>query len=106
MREEHFLVTPVSQWTLTSQLGRMLFDAETRYGPRDKEWTVLGIELVSEEMPHIWYPANFGKTITIRLGSGAHDCELIACYQLAHEAIHLLAPTGKGGASVLEEGLA
>ena len=30
----------------------------------------------------------------------------IACYQLAHEAIHLLAPLGGRNANALEEGLA
>lgn len=30
----------------------------------------------------------------------------MACYQLAHEAVHLLSPTGGGPATCLEEGLA
>ncbi len=53
----------------------------------------------------IWYPGDH-KHIVIQLSL---DCltELPrACYQLGHECIHLLAPTGKQDANTLEEGLA
>ena len=31
-------------WTLTTRLGKLLFDAEQQFGPRDPSWTILGIE--------------------------------------------------------------
>jgi hypothetical protein len=44
-------------WTLTSQLGELLAEAERRFGLRDTTWTPLGIEFCGE-IPHLWYPGN------------------------------------------------
>lgn len=45
---EDFLVSKrtgtSSSWTLTTRLGQMLQEAEKRYGRRDREFTLLGIE--------------------------------------------------------------
>lgn len=94
-------------YTLPTRLGHILRLAELMYGPRDRSWTILGIEfnLDSNASPQIWYPDNC-KNIAIQLNSAALEDTVLACYQLAHEAIHLLAPSGSRLANVLEEGVA
>lgn len=91
-------------WTLASRLGDILGDAERFYGKRNKDFTVLGIEFC-ESGPRIWYPKS-KDNIVIQLSLEALQSEKKAIYQLAHECIHLLSPSGKCNAIVLEEGLA
>jgi hypothetical protein len=82
----------------------MLRLAEEKFGERDRSYTILGIEY-SEDIPRTWYPGNC-KHIAIQLGPNARSDMNQALFHLAHETIHLLAPTGSGGANILEEGLA
>ena len=91
-------------WTLASRLGDMLTSAEEMFGPRNKDFTILGIEFC-ESGPRIWYPKS-KKNIVIQLSYSAKTSEALALYQLAHESIHLLSPSGSMMANVLEEGLA
>lgn len=91
-------------WTLASRLGDMLYIAEELFGPRDSSYTVLGIEFVSDN-PRIWYPGD-RKHIIIQLDLSAATNMLQACYQMAHETVHLLAPTGGKNATNFEEGVA
>jgi len=91
-------------WSLTSLLGRMLADAEQRYGPRDKSWTILGIEFC-EVGPRVWFPGN-RRHVSILLSNIARENPIIAQYELAQEIVHLLAPNGGGPAPVIEEGVA
>ncbi|WPU63552.1 hypothetical protein [Peredibacter starrii] len=91
-------------WTLASRLGDMLTYAEEMFGPRNKDFTILGIEYC-ESGPRIWYPKS-KKNIVIQLSDSAKTSEVLALYQLAHESIHLLSPSGSMTANVLEEGLA
>jgi len=91
-------------WTLTTRLGHMLRLAEEQFGPRDHTYTILGIEFVADG-PRIWYPGNC-RHIAIQLSLDALHDEICACYELAHETIHLLSPTGTAQTTVLEEGLA
>ena len=91
-------------WTLTTRLGHMLHLAEERFGPRDNSYTILGIEFVADG-PRIWYPGNC-RHIAIQLSLESLHDEVCACYELAHETIHLLSPTGTDQTTVLEEGLA
>lgn len=90
--------------TLATRLGRMLIEIESLYGQRDKEYTFIGVEF-SSNGPQNWFPRNC-KNVIIQLNLNALNDDTIACYQLAHEAIHLLAPDGQNGAPVIEEGLA
>ena len=92
-------------WTLTAALGEMLLLAEEKFGSRDTSWTVLGIDFIPEQYSQIWYPGSC-KHIIIQLDSDAMTDRQYAYYKLAHECIHLLAPTGKRDANFLEEGLA
>ena len=82
----------------------MLGEAERQFGPRDMSYTILGIEFAGTR-PMIWYPGD-RKHIVIQLSIDALTDLPRACYQLAHECIHLLAPTGGQDANNLEEGLA
>lgn len=91
-------------WTLASQLGKMLRLAESRFGQRDKSYTILGVEF-TDGGPQIWYPGNC-RHIIVQLGRACLLEPDRACFQLAHETIHLLSPTGSQNANVLEEGLA
>ena len=91
-------------WTLASLLGDMLYMAEKLFGPRDQSYTILGIEFEADG-PQIWYPKDCNH-IVIQLDTAAAMDIHWACYQLAHETIHLLAPTGGQNANNFEEGLA
>jgi len=91
-------------WTLASQLGKMLRLAEERFGPRDCSYTILGVEFI-DGVPQCWYPGNC-RNVVIQLGLRCLREPDRACFQLAHEAIHLLSPSGGRNANVLEEGLA
>ncbi len=93
-----------SRWTLASRLGDMIYRAEELFGPRDSSYTILGVEFFGD-IPHIWYPGN-RQHIVIRLSLEAATDLSQACYQMAHEAIHLLAPTASNDANNLEEGVA
>lgn len=95
---------PGYSWTLASRLGDMLQLAETQFGPCDLSYTILGIEFIASA-PKIWFPGDC-RHIIIQLGLECIDSMIRACWQLAHESIHLLAPTGTANVNVLEEGLA
>ena len=90
-------------WTLPFRLGEMLHMAEKLFGPRDLSYTILAIEFVSDG-PYIWYPLNHHMTIRLRDSAAKNMSQ--ACYQMAHETVHLLAPSGGQNANNFEEGVA
>jgi hypothetical protein len=91
-------------YTLITRLGDMLREIERRYGTRDRDWTLLGIEFGGSR-PCLWYPGDCGY-VSIKLSENARTDPQRAFFQLAHEAVHLLSPTGQRNALVIEEGLA
>ena len=91
-------------WTLTSRLGDILHLAEKIFGPRDPAYTILGVEFEANG-PQIWYPGNRRHVIVQLSLSAAADMSQ-ACYQMAHEVVHLLAPSGGANSNNLEEGIA
>lgn len=91
-------------WTLTTRLGEMLRKAEELFGKRDHSYTPLGIEFYGD-IPMVWYPGNC-KHIAIRLSLNAAFDSRRALYQLAHETVHLLSPTGGRNSINFEEGVA
>lgn len=104
--EGHLFVAPPAGWTLTTILGEMLHVAEARFGPRDRSWTIIGIEIgETTQAPCVWFPGN-RKHVAVRLAANAATCWRQACFQLAHEAVHPLDPNGGGKAPVIEEGVA
>ena len=92
-------------WTLTTRLGQMLHIAEELFGKRDYSYTPIGVEFYDGENPMVWYPGNC-KHVAIRLKASAENDGRQALYQLAHETVHLLSPTGGENANNLEEGVA
>jgi len=109
IEEDLFVANPLPtnngySWTLASRLGEMLHRAEQLFGPRDQSYTILGVEF-SSGTPQLWYPGS-RKHIVIQLTNECLTDSVRAHYQLAHESVHLLAPTGGKNANVLEEGLA
>ena len=92
-------------WTITSKLGHILRTAEEKYGPRDYTYTILGVEFNQDGHPRIWYPEDC-KNVVIQISMDCINNLNRAVFQVAHEAIHCLCPTGRNTANVLEEGLA
>ena len=107
--------------TLPEYASRFLVDIEAMFGPRDRSFTLVGIDIdrTPGKSPHLWYPdtgippsdtEGRSKHVVIRLGPAAFGDPARARWQLAHECFHLLDPwsaTVDGRpASWLEEGLA
>ena len=91
---------------LRRRLGLMLEMAESLFERRDCSYTILGIEF-ADDGPKIRYPEGLeGKKIMIRLSSSAAQKMSQACFQMAHETVHLLAPVRIEDATNLEEGVA
>ena len=85
----------------------MLEDAQQQFGPRDASYTPAGIEIADTPTPYIWYwYVASGKYLIVRLTLSCATDTVRACYQLAHETIHFLSPTGTNKTNVLEEGVA
>lgn len=96
-------------WTLASRLGALMVEAQKQFGKRDKDWTLLGVDFTKDKAPSIWYPfsGDDEKMIGILITQQAANNEKEAIFQLAHEVIHTLSPTGPNNPSlVFEEGLA
>ncbi len=91
-------------WTLASRLGHILGIAQELYGPCVRNYTLLGVEF-GGNIPQIWYPGNCGHVVVQISPACATDMER-ACFQMAHEAVHLLSPSGEQRTIVLDEGLA
>ncbi len=91
-------------WTLAAALGEMLLHTEEMFGPRDTAYTILGIDFAPDGSK-TWSPGNCGHVI-IQLDMNALRDRHDAYRQLAHECVHVISPTGKADANVLEEGLA
>jgi hypothetical protein len=90
-------------FTLATQLGRILDVVERRFGPRDARFTILGVEF-HDEAPCIWFPGN-PRHVAVQLGTATLGRLGHLVFQLAHECVHLLDPA-PGGTNVLEEGVA
>ena len=58
-------------WTIVSKLGHILQTAQSKYGDRDKCYTILGVELTDRDITQIWYLGNC-KNVVIQIQS---DCE-------------------------------
>ncbi len=90
-------------YTLASYLGALLTQVEGEFGPRNRAFTILGIEF-REGVPQLWFPGNCGHVV-IQLSTSAMNDMNRALFQLSHEVVHLLDPS-PGGTNSLEEGLA
>ena len=107
--------------TLPEYASQFLADIEHRFGPRDRSFALVGIDIdrTPGNVPRIWFP-NSGiapddgqrrsRHIVIRLGPNALTDPARARWQLAHECFHLLDPWNPKvdgrPTNMLEEGLA
>jgi hypothetical protein len=91
--------------SLTRQLGLFLEKAEGLFGPRNKSFTLLGIEFYDGQN-RVSYPNADRNQIVIQLSKESRGNHDQALFQLAHETVHVLAPVDVGTSTVLEEGLA
>ena len=107
--------------TLAQLTSIFLSEIETLLGPRDPNYTYVGIEFDTTQnaKPHIWFPhvghpdRDRGKTsnhIIIRLTQKAQSDANLAIWQLARQCVHLIDPwniEAEGRpTNYLEEGLA
>ena len=90
---------------LVDRLIEMLHTAQKFFGPRDLSYTIQSIEFYPEES-NISYLKKNPRHIMIVLNSSTSTDILLACDNLAHETVHLLAPTGGRDGTNLEEGVA
>ena len=90
-----------------SDIDLMSYEIESQFGPAVGDWTLRFVcFLDTAECPHVYYPDGFKQTIGIRLaGPALRDIDF-ARFQLAHELVHCLAPSGGEKAFVIEEGAA
>ena len=109
--EELFVARPAgTNGEFAQELRRALNDmlemAENLFERRDCSYTILGIKFGNRK-PGIEYVTRYeDKKIVIRLSSLAAQDMLQACYQLAHETVHLLAPIVIEDTTYFEEGVA
>ena len=96
---------PNNTWTWAQRLGKLLYDAEAQFGPRDMSWTILGIEF-GGAVPMVWYPQCYPRSVAVRSSEALVNSPAGAFSELAHEVVHLLSPTGGSGANNFEEGVA
>ena len=107
--------------TLPEYASEYLADIEQRFGPRDRSFTVTGIDIdeTPGRQPCLWFPDSGippgdaqrrSRHVVIRLGRAALTDLARARWQLAHECVHLLDPWNPKvdgrPTNWLEEGLA
>lgn len=80
--------------------------AQDLFGPAEKVFKVEGIKFKDRGPEHIFPGGLKKKKVVILLHKSSASNEQNALYQLSHEVFHLLAPSIKGKAIYLEEGLA
>ena len=79
--------------------------AELSFGPRDPAYVVLAPDFTPTG-PKIQYPLKDSKFAQILIDDACKLDFSKAVYQIAHECIHLLAPSTLAAVTVFEEGLA
>ena len=45
------------------RLGNILNEAEKLFGERNRNYTLLGVELIDRDYPQIWFPCNCGNIV-------------------------------------------
>ena len=128
MNDSEYLFTTTSNeggryspMTLPMYAGKSLSDLERLFGPRDRSFTLLGIDICNtpDYLPRLWFPSSGVapdapngrfRYIVIHLGPAVFSSLARARWQLAHECVHLLDPWNEKidgrPTNWLEEGLA
>ena len=90
-----------------SDIITMAHEIESIFVPAVTDWTLRFVCFSdAAECPHVYYPDGFRQTVGIRLAGQALKDIDFARFQLAHELVHCLAPSGGQKAFVIEEGAA
>lgn len=92
----------------------MINEAVKIFGPiSESEWAFRRVSIVEESNPHLYYPPEnmyypfpSPKHVDINLTKSVNNNFEELIFQLAHEVLHLICPTGDPYTSNLEEGLA
>ena len=107
--------------TLPEYASLFLADIEHCFGPRDRSFALVGIDIdrTPDNPPRLWFPdtgiapddaEKRSRHVVIRLGPNALTNPARARWQLAHECFHLLDPwnlkVDGRPTNMLEEGLA
>lgn len=89
-----------------SQLEKLIFEAEARFGPREKvALTAVGFARVPNPITLFSTQSNGAILLTVAVGEALLIDEETLIYQLAHEAVHCLAHSSTK-ITWLEEGVA
>jgi hypothetical protein len=92
---------------LTLQLRELVAEAETRFGPREPGWTLLTAYNSDQTIcAPCTLSAPDGRVARVILSENAQGDPIRTRFQLAHEAIHCLAPEARADAVNIEEGVA
>jgi hypothetical protein len=78
---------------------------ESRFGPRLPGYTLIAPDFC-DRGPYLQHVLRGTSIVQLRVNSCCKEDDLRACYQLAHEAVHVLSPVSRGKETVLEEGVA
>ena len=90
--------------TLAVRFGELLTLAESRFGPRDPSYVILGTEFHTGR--HQLRILKERRQIVIQLSLYCASYPQLAYYQLAYECVHVLSPSEPSRLTVLEESLA
>lgn len=90
---------------MTQKLLTILRSAEKRFGPRVNGWTVKPVDVAGTSFPETTADT-IKSAVQVRITASTNQYPMQAAYQLAHEAIHCLAPAGRRDTIWFEEGLA
>jgi hypothetical protein len=93
---------------LTSQLHTLVAEAEARFGPREAGWTLLAAGYVTDDVGYAPRTLVLPDTRLVRiiLSENAKGDIIRTRFQLAHGAVHCLAPQARSDTVNIEEGVA
>jgi hypothetical protein len=94
-----------SVWTISSRIYDAMMTAESRFGPSDMTYSIVGYAFLDIQIPLLGQNPK-KKELLLKLPKSVANDLRQAVYQLSHEVIHTLAPQGAVRPTVLEEGLA
>lgn len=85
-----------------------VLELENMFGPATDEMSFGGVysNASDNDGPCIYYPYDYPREVMVQLVGLALRDKNVARFQLAHEMVHCLSPSGKVSAKVFEEGAA
>lgn len=82
-------------------------DIESRFGLAVTDWVLGGVIFdAKDNQPCLFYPSGRQGVVLIQLVGPALSNVDFARFQLSHELVHAINPSGLNGANVFEEGMA